>query len=148
MNTAIKSILLVDDDLDDQQFFYEALKVAGKNTALYTAKDGIDAIDTLNHLTPDIIMLDLNMPRMSGIEFLRELKKSKQFGHIPVIIYSSFLSTFDQNEMYALGAKQFIKKQISFDETVNSIKPLFTETAAGFYTPLNVFPVNSLNPQC
>jgi CheY-like chemotaxis protein len=124
MKSIIKSILLVDDDLDDQQFFEEALKLVDRSVILSTATDGLDAIEQLTIDPPDVILLDLNMPRMNGVEFLRELKASNRFRDIPVIIYSSFLSTCDKAEITTLGAKQFVKKPIAFGDTVNTIKQL------------------------
>jgi CheY-like chemotaxis protein len=127
MKTTIKSILLVDDDLDDQKFFDEALKLVDRSIQLHTAKDGVDAIGQLEIHTPDMILLDLNMPRMNGVQFLQELKTSNRFRNIPVVIYSSFLSTCDKEEVTALGAGKFVKKAIAFGETVDSIKQLLEE---------------------
>jgi DNA-binding response OmpR family regulator len=124
MKNFIKTILLVDDDLDDQTFFEEALKVVDRSITLHTAKDGVDAIEQLMVKTPDVILLDLNMPRMNGVEFLQELKASNRFRDIPVIIYSSFLSTCDKVEVMSLGAKEFVRKPIAFGETVKTIEQL------------------------
>lgn len=143
MKTCIKSILLVDDDLDDQKFFEEALKLVNKSICLYTAKDGIDAIEQLIVTTPDIILLDLNMPRMNGVEFLQELKASNRFRDIPVVIYSSFLSTCDKVEVIGLGAKQFVRKPIAFGETVNTIRQLLEENTAEFVAPIYSQPLNT-----
>jgi DNA-binding response OmpR family regulator len=145
MNTTIKSILLVDDDLDDQQFFCEALKFVDRTIILNKAKDGVDAMETLDHITPDVILLDLNMPRMNGVEFLQQLKKSNQFGNIPVIIYSSFLSTCDKVEIYSLGARQFVKKPIAFTETVDTIKKLLSTNLVEYITPMNLQASNIMN---
>jgi CheY-like chemotaxis protein len=148
METFIKSIMLVDDDLDDQKFFDEALKVVNKSVTLYTAKDGIDAIEQLNGVTPDIILLDLNMPRMNGVEFLQELKASNRFREIPVVIYSSFLSTCDKVEVMALGAKQFVRKPIAFGETVHTIRQLLESGNPEYMTPFLKQPENVMNLKC
>ncbi|MDF2436011.1 MAG: response regulator receiver protein [Bacteroidota bacterium] len=148
METYIKSIMLVDDDLDDQKFFDEALKVVNKSIRLYAAKDGIDAIEQLNVVTPDIILLDLNMPRMNGVEFLQELKNSNRFREIPVVIYSSFLSTCDKVEVMALGAKQFVRKPIAFGETVHTIRQILESGKPEFMTPFLKQPENVMNLKC
>ncbi|HEX8516381.1 MAG TPA: response regulator [Bacteroidia bacterium] len=146
MKTFIKSILLVDDDLDDQKFFAEALKIVDNSLVLYTAKDGVDAIEQLMVKTPDVILLDLNMPRMNGVEFLQELKASNRFREIPVIIYSSFLSTCDKVEVMGLGAREFVRKPIAFGETVNTIKKILsTEMPARMATPFCKQPDTVLN---
>lgn len=130
METFIKSILLVDDDLDDQDYFREALRIADPSIVLYTAKDGVNAMEQLQKITPDIILLDLNMPRMNGVECLRELKKTEALSDIPVIIYSSFLCTYDRNEVVSMGVRQFLKKEITFKETVNTIRQALRLAAA------------------
>jgi DNA-binding response OmpR family regulator len=135
MKTFIKSILLVDDDLDDQKFFDEALKVVDKSLVLYTAKDGVDAMEQLMIKRPDVIMLDLNMPRMNGVEFLRELKSSNRYSDIPVIIYSSFISTCDKVEVIALGARQFVRKPIAFGETVETLRKIFDRNTSDVHIP-------------
>jgi DNA-binding response OmpR family regulator len=140
MNTFIRSILLVDDDLDDQKFFDEALKLVDRSITLYTAKDGVDAIEQLMLSTPDVILLDLNMPRMNGVEFLQELKASNRFRDIPVIIYSSFISTCDKVEVMGLGAKQFVRKPIAFGETVTTIRQLLGREE------IPVMPAQVMNP--
>jgi DNA-binding response OmpR family regulator len=140
--------MLVDDDLDDQKFFDEALKVVNKSIRLYAAKDGIDAIEQLNVVTPDIILLDLNMPRMNGVEFLQELKNSNRFREIPVVIYSSFLSTCDKVEVMALGAKQFVRKPIAFGETVHTIRQILESGKPEFMTPFLKQPENVMNLKC
>lgn len=145
MKTCIKSILLVDDDLDDQKFFDEALKLADKSVILYTAKDGVDAIEKLSVTTPDIILLDLNMPRMNGVEFLQELKESNRFGDIPVVIYSSFLSTCDKAEVMKLGAKHFVRKQIAFGETISTIRNLLEMYNTEDTASVSMQPENTIN---
>lgn len=148
MKTYIKSIMLIDDDLDDQKFFDEALKVVDKSIELYTATDGMDAIEKLTLKTPDIILLDLNMPRMNGVEFLQELKASNRFRDIPVVIYSSFLSTCDKVEVVALGAKQFVRKPIAFGETVHTIRQLLENSSAEYMTPFLKPSDNMVNLKC
>lgn len=145
MKTCIKSILLVDDDLDDQRFFDEALKLADKSIELRTAKDGVDAIEQLTIKTPDIILLDLNMPRMNGVEFLQELKESNRFREIPVVIYSSFISTCDKAEVMKLGAQHFVRKQIAFGETVSTLRSLLEMYNTDESEFIPVQPENSIN---
>jgi len=112
-----KNILQIDDDTDDCELFLEALQSV--STALYTSiNDPVDALRRLvhNEIAPDVIFLDLNMPVMSGMEFLAEIKKKDTIKNIPVIIFST--SQFDEIKRQAKnhGAHDFISKPSDFNE--------------------------------
>ena len=118
MNT-IKKILVVDDDMDDVQLFGEVIANIEPSRKLQHAEDGRDALEklaeTTNHL-PDLIFLDLNMPRMDGKECLRKLKKNDQLNHIPVIIYTTSSQIIDIEETMEAGAVCFITKPNNLKE--------------------------------
>lgn len=112
-----KNILQIDDDIDDCEFFMEALQSV--SNADYTAMHNpVDALNKLirNELKPDIIFLDLNMPIMSGFEFLTEIKNQKNIQNIPVVIFTT--SQFEETKLKAkhFGAKDFISKPSDFNE--------------------------------
>ena len=112
-----KNILQIVDDTDDCELFLEALQSV--STALYTSiNDPVDALKRLVHseIVPDVIFLDLNMPVMSGMEFLAEIKKKDIIKNIPVIIFST--SQFDEIKRQAKnhGAHDFISKPSDFNE--------------------------------
>jgi CheY-like chemotaxis protein len=119
--SSTKSIMLVDDDQDDKYFFYKAMQEVDDSVALYSACDGVDAMEKLQFIMPDLILLDLTMPRMNGITFLKERKKDKRLRSIPVIVYTSDLSLFDENEVMKLGAYQVIVKPAEYRSTVQTI---------------------------
>src|SRR5688572_10884369 len=108
MNSSINSILLIDDDQDDKYFFHTALQQVDENVELYTASNGVEGLDKLKFVKPDLILLDLIMPRMNGVVFLQMLKRNKDLCDIPVIIYTTDLSIFQENELLKLGANQII----------------------------------------
>jgi CheY-like chemotaxis protein len=114
MSYSIKSILLVDDDQDDKFFFAKALDQLDSGTQLSTACDGADALEKLQFINPDVILLDLNMPVMNGVAFLKKIKGLKALKDIPVIIYTDGVSVFDENEALKLGAYTIILKPIDF----------------------------------
>ncbi len=121
----IKSILLVDDDVDDQHIFLEALKNLRPDINLSLACNGLEALHKLNtpeSKQPDIIFLDLNMPMMNGKEFLEELKKTNSFSHIPVIIYTTSSRNEDRETTLALGARDFLVKPHNYSELVEQLK--------------------------
>jgi CheY-like chemotaxis protein len=115
----IKSVFIVDDDIDDREIFVEAIARIDPDIKCYTARDGEDALTILgnNHIgVPEIIFLDLNMPRMDGRQMLIELKKDAVLKNIPVVIYSTSNSKKDMDETLALGAKRFLAKPSEFGE--------------------------------
>lgn len=83
--------LLIDDDSDDQEIFVSAAAEVNSGTACQVISDAQDALSFLKQTTdlPDLIFLDINMPKMNGFEFLVELKKEKRLQGIPVIFYST-----------------------------------------------------------
>src|SRR4051812_2393850 len=103
-----KNILLVEDDLDDQLFFAEAITDIEPPASLLIAKDGKHALELLRFSIPDIIFLDLHTPGMTGFEFLIALRAEAKYKSIPVIVLST--TTFRKAECYKLGAITFIEK--------------------------------------
>ena len=113
------NIFLIDDDADDRDVFREALYEIDPKIVCSTAIDGRKALSMLNHGVidiPDVIFLDLNMPGMTGWEFLAVLKESPILNDIPVIIYST--STYSEDILKAQknGALCFYSKPSRFNE--------------------------------
>ena len=83
--------LLVDDDPDDQEIFAMAVEAVSSTITCHYADDGIKALEMLNnsHFIPDLIFVDLNMPRMNGKQCLAEIKKIDRLVNVPVYIYST-----------------------------------------------------------
>lgn len=119
-----KVLFLIDDDLDDQHVFLEALQTIDKSIVCYTANDGRDALNKLHDalLLPDIIFLDLNMPVMSGKECLRALKTDNTLKHLPVIIYSTSSAEKEKENCLQLGAVQFISKPPQFNTLIATLQ--------------------------
>ncbi|HXL57699.1 MAG TPA: response regulator [Chitinophagaceae bacterium] len=116
---------LADDDADDQELFKEALSEIDKSIRCLTASSGEEALNKLKtdlKQLPDYIFLDLNMPRMNGLECLVEIKKTNTLKHIPVIIYSTSSAEKDVEETRKLGADYFITKPPGFKELCDKIK--------------------------
>lgn len=112
-----KNILQIDDDIDDCEFFMEALQAV--STAGYTAmQNPVEALHKLIHreLKPDIIFLDLNMPIMSGFEFLTEIKKLEEIRSIPIIIFSTSQMEEIKRKARNFGAHGYISKPSDFNE--------------------------------
>lgn len=121
----IDVLLLVDDDIDDQQIFAEALGTVDPSIKLVVASNGLEAMHKLNttdSMQPDMIFLDLNMPMMNGKEFLQELKKTESFGHIPVIIYSTSSRPEDREQSLSLGATDFLVKPNNYKSLCEQLR--------------------------
>jgi CheY-like chemotaxis protein len=120
---------LVDDDVDDRFIFKEALEHINESIIFVSAYDGTDALDQLNSnnfTTPDIIFLDLNMPRLNGKELLVAIKKMKGYQNVPVIVYSTSSSPVDINKCMELGADGYMIKHNSFKQLCNDLKEVLS----------------------
>ena len=111
-------LFLVDDDTDDAALFQEVLLEASPSTIFEWAKDGHDALEKLATATalPDLIFLDLNMPRMGGKECLAILKNDTRVQRVPVIMYTTSSLSKDIEETMLSGAECFITKPSSSNE--------------------------------
>tara|TARA_R110002124_G_scaffold238979_1_gene404225 strand:+ start:831 stop:1277 length:447 start_codon:yes stop_codon:yes gene_type:complete len=117
MNQLKLSLLLADDDLDDCDFFKDALKEISTQATLSTVNDGVELMNLLlseQEPYPDIIFLDLNMPRKSGLECITEIKAIDKLKHIPIIIFSTSLDKLVVNQLYEIGAYYYIQKPGGF----------------------------------
>ncbi len=112
------NLLLADDDEDDCDFFKEALEELNLPTSLVTVNDGVKLMDFLsqnsNKNLPDILFLDLNMPRKNGLECLTEIKQTEQYENLPVIIFSTSLDRDIVDLVYEKGAVHYIQKPGEF----------------------------------
>ena len=125
-------ILLIEDDPGDVELTLEVLEMAKVKLNISTAEDGIQALKFLRkegefaHAPrPDLILLDLNMPRMDGRETLEEIKKDQNLRTIPVVILTTSDSDEDVVKSYTLGASCYITKPVGleqFSHVVQSIE--------------------------
>jgi len=120
--TKALSFLLVDDDSDDTSLFKEVLEEVNSSIIFNSAEDGQQAIQFLKSRTnelPDVIFLDLNMPRMGGKECLVQIKNDEKLHKIPVIMYTTSSQSKDIEETMQKGAICFITKPTNIKELKN-----------------------------
>ncbi|TET56676.1 MAG: response regulator [Dehalococcoidia bacterium] len=124
-------ILLVDDNPGDVRLTAEALKDGKVENKLHTAKDGMEAIAFLRRKgrytdapRPDLILLDLNMPRMNGRQVLAEIKEDSALRHIPVVILTGSREMDDIVNMYDLHANCYVTKPIDFEQFTMMVKSI------------------------
>lgn len=121
-----KVIMIIDDDPDDKDIFFEIVSQIDPLYNCVWGKDGVDGIRVLNQLPnlPEYIFLDLNMPRMNGKQCLAEIKQNKKLSGIPVIIYSTSKLESDIQETRKLGASYYMTKPNLFTELREAIHGL------------------------
>ena len=120
---------LIEDDADDQEIFITALSKISPAIKNISASDGQDALDKLRagELKPDIIFLDLNMPRMNGREFLKAISGEEYYRQIPIIILSTSSDNDTIAETIQLGAKEFITKPVNYSDWETILKIVLKE---------------------
>ncbi|MCU7548888.1 response regulator [Chitinophagaceae bacterium LB-8] len=129
------TFLLADDDADDASIFQDALLEVDHSISLQYARDGQETIEILkerNSSLPDLIFLDLNMPRMDGKECLKLLKLDSELSRIPVIMYTTSSQAKDIEETMMSGALCFITKPSSMKELIRILSTI----VQGFPTDL------------
>jgi CheY-like chemotaxis protein len=127
-------ILFAEDSADDAMLTMRALKKSGFANKLHHVKDGSEALDFLycrgtyasrnakEH--PKLILLDLKMPKISGLEVLEQIKSDEKFKSIPVVILTSSKEDPDIQKCYALGANSYIAKPVESENFFNVIKEI------------------------
>jgi chemotaxis family two-component system response regulator Rcp1 len=124
-------ILLVEDSLSDAQLAIEALQSAKIANHLSHVEDGVEAMQFLRREgpyrdapRPDLILLDLNLPRKDGHEVLEELKEDPQFKQIPVVVLTTSRAEQDVPRSYALHANCYITKPVDFTQFMEVVKSI------------------------
>ncbi|MBL8496282.1 response regulator [Nitrosomonas sp. JL21] len=138
-------ILMIDDNPTDVLLMKEAFTFCeDRDHEIYVAEDGVYAMDFLKrqgqYLTaprPDIILLDLNMPRKNGLEVLMAVKADPEFKYIPTLVYTSSIVKEDVKAAYNSHANGYIKKSVDFDECIQTAKSIndFWFAASILYEP-------------
>ena len=126
------TILYVEDDLDDCDLFMEAIKKISKNGSAIKcvfASDGDEGLAKLIDFpqNPDIIFLDINMPKMDGKEFVVAVKQNEKLSHIPIVIYSTTITTHDMQLFNRHGVFHFFNKPADFELLCKGLNYLFQE---------------------
>ena len=133
MSVMLKKILLVEDNPNDIELTMEALAENNIANAVDVARDGEEALDYLYRRgifssrqsgNPAVILLDLKLPKVDGLEVLRKIRSSDTFRIIPVVILTSSREETDLIESYKLGVNAYVVKPVDFNEFVRAIRTL------------------------
>jgi two-component system response regulator len=129
-----KSILLVEDNTDDVELTLRAFKQNNISNKVVVARDGVEALDYLmgtgmykgrNVLDlPVVVLLDLKLPKVDGLEVLKQIRNNKMTRLLPVVILTSSIEENDIITGYKLGANSYVRKPVDFTQFVEAIKLL------------------------
>ncbi len=129
-----KIILLVEDNPDDELLAIRALKKNNISNEVVVARDGVEALDYLfgtgahagrdMSVMPQIILLDLKLPKIDGLEVLRRLRNDKRTKLLPVVVLTSSREEQDLTESYSFGANSYIRKPVDFAQFTEAIRQL------------------------
>lgn len=113
----VQMVYLVDDDIDDLELVKEALEGKGFNGIVACANNGEEFLSKLERSNlPELVVLDLNMPLKDGFEVLKEMKKSRHFSVVPVIVLTSSQNKQDETKCFDLGCNLFLTKPSTLEE--------------------------------
>jgi CheY-like chemotaxis protein len=129
--TKEKAILLIEDNPDDVALTIRALKKNHLLNDVVVARDGAEALnllfgknDTPPMELPELILLDINLPRMNGLDVLRKIRGNERTSLLPVVMLTTSDEDRDRLASYRLGANSFISKPVEFDEFSRAVKQL------------------------
>jgi two-component system response regulator len=129
-----KMILLVEDNPDDVKLMQRAFKHAGVANPVAVAKDGVEALDFVfargafadrtEQPLPMLVVLDLKLPKLDGLEVLKQIRGDERTRYLPVVILTSSIEEQDMVSGYALGANSYVRKPVDFTQFVDAAKLL------------------------
>jgi len=131
--TPLKRILLAEDSENDIELTLSALEEYNLANEVVVARDGVEALDYLNRRgrfadhangIPAVILMDLKMPRMDGLEALRQIRADEHFKHVPVVMITSSREESDLVRSYEIGANAYVVKPVDFQKFVECIKQI------------------------
>lgn len=129
-----KIILLVEDNSDDEALTLRALKKNNITNDVVVARDGVEALDYLLgtgkysgrnlNVMPQVVLLDLKLPKVDGFEVLRQLRANERTKLLPVVILTTSNEESDRINGYGLGANSFVRKPVEFDRFIEAVRQL------------------------
>jgi two-component system, response regulator len=119
-------ILLVEDNADDEELTRRAFRKNNLQNDLVVARDGQEALDYLfnNPLRPHLVLLDLKLPRVDGLEVLRRLRADERTRFVPVVVLTSSTEERDLVASYELGVNSYVRKPVDFQEFAEAARQL------------------------
>jgi len=124
--TSLRSILLVEDNPDDEVLTLRALRRNNLQNEIMVARSGQEALDVLNQSTvlPCVVLLDLKLPKIPGLEVLRRIRANDRWRSLPVVLLTSSKEERDIAEGYELGANSYVCKPVDFQQFTAAVSQL------------------------
>ena len=120
-----RSILVVEDNVDDELLTLRALQSVAKSHRVILARDGEEAVRKLEQGPPPVlVLLDLKLPKLNGLEVLARLRRLPELEFVPVVILTSSREPVDVREAYRRGANSFVQKPVEFEEFLETVRLL------------------------
>jgi len=144
--TELRTVLLAEDSPHDAEMAIDALRDANLANPIVHVEDGVETLDYLLRRgrfqdrpegDPAVLLLDIKMPRMDGLEVLTELRKDSRFNHLPVVILSSSREESDLAQSWDLGVNAYVVKPVDVDQFFEAVR-----TLGRFWAVLNEPPVD------
>ena len=122
----LRPILLVEDNPDDERLTIRALRRGRVTNPIQVARDGEEALTLLfsDNLLPSVILLDLKLPKVDGLDVLQRIRDNEQTQLLPVVVLTSSSEERDIIESYSLGANSYVRKPVDFDQFNNAVAQL------------------------
>jgi len=130
----IGTILLVEDNNDDELLTLDALRTGGLTNPVFVVRDGQEALDYLfahgpfagrePHEGPSLVLLDLKLPKVSGMEVLRRIKTDERTRRLPVVVLTTSSEQEDIHNCYGNGANSYVRKPVEFDKFLEAVRHL------------------------
>ena len=130
--TPVRRILLVEDSVNDVKLTTAALRAAGLANEIIICRDGVEAIDYLfrrgihegrtDDTCPAVVLLDLKMPRMDGLEVLGKIRAEEKFKTLPIVMITSSAEEQDMVRSYNLGVNGYVVKPVTHDEFLKAVR--------------------------
>jgi len=134
MGTTNKIILLVEDNPDDELLTMRAFEKVNLGNQIVVARDGVEALDYLfgtgaysgrdTSVLPEVVLLDLKLPKIDGLEVLQRIRAHEQTRLLPVVVLTSSAEQRDVVESYSLGANSYIRKPVDFLQFIDAVQQL------------------------
>jgi CheY-like chemotaxis protein len=134
MDVTQKVVLLVEDNPDDVDLTLRAFRKSNLLNEVVVTKDGVEALDYLfgagayagrdTSVSPQVVLLDLKLPRLNGLEVLRRLRADERTQLLPVIVLTTSNEEQDMVESYRLGANSYVRKPVDFTQFMEAVKQL------------------------
>ena len=118
-----KKILIIDDDAEHVDVTANVLKHIGK-FSVATSSDSEKALETIRNERPDLVLLDIMMPRVDGFTICKEIKEAEDLKHVKIIVYSAKIFDADKKKALRLGADAYISKVIESNKLIDQVNQL------------------------